>query len=186
MRGLVEPLNLVRELSLDELRNPSDASHAALRSLRELIRFCTEDDADLPALEHDGEPLPAHQRIVFDLCLHDIVFNVAAKLFDSTFETWTAGVTATNATEFSELHSLCTHGLRLVRQMCKGNAALGLAVARKYGGVMLHQCHLLSRVPGVDWAIPEVLEAIYCENERKYDMYCHLSLLCRPILLSAC
>lgn len=106
--------------------------------------------------------------MVFDLRLHDVVFTVAGKLFSANCSAWAPGVTAATAAEYIELNEMCVHGFRLVRQMCKGNAALGLAVARQYSTAMLDQCHLLSRVPGVDWAIPEALEAMYCENERKF------------------
>ena len=168
MRSQLENVEKVRDTPLTDLRLSSADSRIALNCIKHLIKFVSKDDTDLHAIEYEGEPFPSRQRLLFDVGVHEIIISFACKLFDTKLcQGWAPGVTISNARDFREFNNICLHGYHLVRLMCKDNTYNGFAIAGAHSSKFLSQAQLLSRVKGIDWDIPGVLEAMYHENASK-------------------
>ena len=66
--------------------------------------------------------------------------------------------------EMAAYNSLARRCYSIIRQMCAQNATLGHHIACKYKDKMMIQCQLMAKVPGVDWDIVSVLQAMYTDN----------------------
>ncbi|CUG89031.1 transmembrane protein, putative [Bodo saltans] len=150
-------------------------------ALTSLIYFCTASD-DPDPLTREGLPIPDHQRMMFDLQLHRMVFDIiVAPLIPVTEQPRHQTIIDLGQSahrlpklplgggavpkkqfdvkhpEFGVLHNISRLGFRLIKQMVMGNPSFAVLLA-KYIPVMFE-------LDGMKLHVVEVMHEIFTEND---------------------
>jgi hypothetical protein len=146
------------------------------RALDSMLRFTTLRPGHSTAHHKTSNQteLSNHQHALADLWVDDEFMRFVSRPFHPTLCEWSTQDLVSPAMESwqdvlidpssSAYNSLARRCYSIIRQMCNGNHTIGYHFAAKYKDQMLIHCQLMTGVPGVDWDIVSVLQAMYTDN----------------------